>query len=196
MNPKVDIYFVNLEKWLPELSKLREIILSCELKEELKWGSPTYSVDGKNIIAMRGFKEHFAIWFFKGVFLKDKHQILIQSTESTLGLRQIRFKTLQEIIEIETFLREYIFEAIDIEKAGFKVEQIKETEIQISTELQSKFDLMPELKEAFDSLTLGRKKEYARYCSEAKQQKTRDSRVEKCIPLILNRKGLNDKYIC
>lgn len=196
MNSKVDIYFDNLKKWIPELKKLREVCLSCGLDEDLKWGSPTYLHEGKNIVSMRGFKEHFAFWFFKGVFLKDSYKILVQSTENTQGLRQIRFNSMDEILKIENEIREYIFEAIDIEKSGIKVEAKKTSEIEICDELKNEIQRNPAFASAFNGLTPGRKKEYSRYISEAKQAKTRASRLEKCIPLVVAGKGLYDKYSC
>lgn len=196
MNPKVDKYLNNAPKWQNELEKLREIIQSCQLVEEFKWGSPCYSFNGNNVVGIRGFKEHFAIWYYKGVLLKDPYKILIASGENTQALRQIRLKSMSELINIEKQIREYIFEAIEVEKTGTKVDYNKNKELEYAMEFQSKLDEIPALKTAFSELTPGRQREYCRYFSEPKQAKTRESRVEKCIPIILDGRGLNDKYKC
>lgn len=145
---------------------------------------------------MRGFKEHCAVWFFKGALLGDTYRILTRPGENTQAMRQIRFASLQEIIKAEQKLKEYIIEAIEIEKLGLKVDFKKTGELLLPEEFQAKLDSIPPLKTAFYNLTPGRQREYGRYFSEPKQARTRESRVEKCISQILNGKGLNDKYIC
>ena len=192
MNPKVDIYLSKAKNWQEEFEKLRGIILDCELTEELKWGVPCYTFQSGNIVLIHGFKEYCAILFIKGVLLQDTHGILIQQTENVQAGRQIRFTNVQEIVAMETILKAYIYEAIEIEKAGLEVNFKKNTEFIIPEEFQNKFDEIPALKTAFEALTPGRQRAYILYFSDAKQSKTRESRVEKCMQQILNGKGLND----
>ena len=191
MNPKVDWYFSEAEKWQPEIKKLRTIILDCNLIEELKWGCPCYTFQKSNIVLIHVFKEYCALLFFKGALLNDANGILIQQTKNTQAARQIRFTNVREIVEMETILKAYIHEAIEAEKAGLEVKFKKNPE-PIPEELQKKLDEIPALKAAFDALTPGRQRAYILYFSGAKQSKTRESRVEKCMPQILNGKGLND----
>jgi uncharacterized protein YdeI (YjbR/CyaY-like superfamily) len=153
---------------------------------------PCYTFEKKNIVLIHGFKEYCALLFFKGALLRDAHGILIQQTENVQAARQIRFTNVQEIVEMETILKDYIYEAIEVEKAGLKVNFKKNTELEIPEELQNKFDEIPALKTAFEALTPGRQRAYILYFSEPKQSKTRESRVEKCIQKILDGKGLND----
>jgi len=190
MNPKVDEFLRKADQWKEEFEKLRNIILDCELTEEYKWMKPCYTFDGKNIVLIHGFKEYCALLFHKGALLKDSQGILIQQTENVQAACQIRFTNVQQIIELEPILKDYIQEAIEIEKAGLEVE--KKTEFEIPEELQSKFDEMPELKTAFEGLTPGRQRAYVLYFSKAKKPKTRESRIEKYTQQILNGKGLND----
>ena len=192
MNPKVDVYLSKLKKWQEEFKKLRMIILDCQLTEELKWGVPCYSFQKTNIVLIHGFKEYCAILFFKGALLKDANGILIKQTENVQAARQIRFTNVREIVEMETILKAYIHEAIEVEKAGLKVELKKITERTIPEELQNKFDDVPALKTAFSALTPGRQRAYLLHFSAPKQSKTRASRVEKCMRQIFNGKGLND----
>jgi len=192
MNPKVDFYFNKATKWQEEYERLRTIILNCQLAEELKWGCPCYTFDGKNIVLIHGFKEYCALLFFKGVLLNDANGILIQQTENVQAARQIRFTNLREIIELEPVLKAYIYEAIEVEKAGLNVELKKVTEFKISDEFQDKLNHIPALKTAFEALTPGRQRAYLLYFSAPKQSKTRESRVEKYMPQILNGKGLDD----
>jgi uncharacterized protein YdeI (YjbR/CyaY-like superfamily) len=196
LHPKVDEYLDNSNKWHVELKKLRNIFLSCDLDEELKWGSPIYTFNGRNIVGMRGFKEHFAVWFYNGVLLKDPYKVLLASTENTQAMRQIRFFGLSEIEKLEQIIREYIFETLELEKAGVKYEFRKSEEIAIPGEFQKKLDLLPNLRESFFKLPPGRQRDYCRHFSEPKQVATRESRIEKCIPIILAGLGLNDKYKC
>ncbi|MCY9024436.1 YdeI family protein [Priestia megaterium] len=192
MNPKVDEFLSKAKKWKEEYETLRKIVLDCELTEDFKWMNPCYTFEKKNIVLIHGFKEYCALLFPKGALLQDSHGILIQQTENVQGARQIRFTNVQEIVEKEAILKAYIYEAIEVEKAGLKVKAKKPEELIIPEELQHKFDEIPALKAAFTTLTPGRQRAYILYFSAAKQSKTRESRVEKCIPNILNGKGLND----
>ncbi|MBY0029310.1 YdeI/OmpD-associated family protein [Priestia aryabhattai] len=192
MNPNVDEFLTKAKKWKEEYETLRKIVLDCELTEDYKWMNPCYTFEEKNIVLMHGFKEYCALLFPKGALLRDSHGVLIQQTENVQGARQIRFTNVQEIVEKEAILKAYIYEAIEVEKAGLKVKAKKPEELIIPEELQHKFDEIPALKDAFATLTPGRQRAYILHFSAAKQSKTRESRVEKCIPNILNGKGLND----
>jgi len=192
MNPKVDFYFNKPSKWQEEYERLRTIILDCKLTEELKWGCPCYTFEGKNIVLIHGFKEYCALLFFKGVLLNDPNGILIQQTENVQVGRQIRFTNLREIIDMESILKAYIYEAIEVERAGLNVELKKVTEFKIAAEFQDKLNHIPALKTAFEALTPGRQRAYLLYFSAPKQSKTREARVEKYMPQILNGKGLDD----
>jgi uncharacterized protein YdeI (YjbR/CyaY-like superfamily) len=193
MNPKVDFFFNKAEKWQEEFKKLRVIILDRQLTEELKWGVPCYTFKKRNIVLVHGFKEYCAILFIKGALLKDAKGILIQQTENVQAARQIRFTNVREIVKMEPILKAYIHEAIEVEKAGLKVNYKKASEFIIPEEFQNKLDEIPALKTAFDVLTPGRQRAYIFYFSQPKQSKTRESRVEKCMQKILNGKGLNDQ---
>ncbi|MFH5779200.1 YdeI/OmpD-associated family protein [Heyndrickxia oleronia] len=195
VNPKVEEFFSKSKKWKEEYVKLREIVLDCGLTEEYKWMHPCYTYETKNIVLIHGFKEYCALLFHKGALLQDTNGILIQQTENVQAARQIRFTNVQEIIELETILKSYINEAIQVEKAGLEVNFKKNTEMKIPEELQNKFNEIPELKTAFEALTLGRQRAYTLYFSSPKQSKTRESRIEKYQQHILNGKGLNDKPI-
>jgi uncharacterized protein YdeI (YjbR/CyaY-like superfamily) len=192
MNPKVDVFLSKEKKWQEEFEKLRMIILDCQLTEELKWGVPCYTFQKNNIVLIHGFKEYCAILFVKGALLKDANGILIQQTENVQAARQVRFTNVREIVELEPILKAYIYEAIEVEKAGLKVNFKKTTEFIIPEEFQNKLDEIPALKTAFDALTPGRQRAYIFYFTQPKQSKTRESRVEKCMQQILNGKGLND----
>ena len=192
MNPKVDFYFTKAQKWKAEFEKLRIIILDCNLTEELKWGVPCYTFQNNNVILIHGFKEYCAVLFIKGSLLKDANSILVQQTENVQAGRQVRFTNIQEIIELETILKAYINEAVEIEKAGLKVNFKKNTELVFPEEFQKKLDENQALKVAFNALTPGRQRAYNLYFSAPKQSKTRESRVEKYIPQILNGKGIDD----
>ncbi|OXA97580.1 hypothetical protein B0A75_16615 [Flavobacterium oncorhynchi] len=191
-NPKVDFYFDKVEKWQKELEQLREIALDCQLTEELKWGTPCYTLGKSNIVLIHEFKEYCAFLFFKGALLKDTNGILIQQSENVQAARQIRFTNLKEIIDQKAILKTYIYQAIEIEKAGLKVELKETTDFEVSAEFQKKLDEMPNLKKAFQALTPGRQRAYLLHFSQPKQSKTRESRVEKNIPQILEGKGLKD----
>ena len=192
MNPKVDDFLSKAKHWQEEFEKLRIIILDCGLNEELKWGVPCYTFQKSNIVLIHGFKEYCAILFIKGALLRDPKGILIQQTENVQAARQVRFTNIREIIELEPTLKSYIYEAIEVEKAGLKVNHKKTAEYSIPDEFQKRLDEMPALKTAFEALTPGRQRAYIFYFSAPKQSKTRESRVEKYIQQILNGKGLND----
>jgi uncharacterized protein YdeI (YjbR/CyaY-like superfamily) len=193
MNPKVNFYFRNAEKWQAELEKLRTIVLDCGLAEELKWGCPCYTLEESNIVLIHTFKEYCALLFHKGALLKDTHGILVQQTENVQAARQIRFDSIEEIIELEPVIKAYIHEAAQVEKAGLKVNYKKTTEFKVPEELQIRLDEDPVFKTAFESLTPGRQRSYILHFSAPKQSKTRESRIEKCMPQILKGKGLNDQ---
>jgi len=192
MNPKVDQFINRASQWQEEYKKLRMITLDCQLTEELKWGVPCYTSENKNIVLIHGFKEYCAILFPKGALLKDTQQMLIQQTENVQAARQVRFTTIQEIVDLETTLKDYINEAIEVEKSGLKVEFKPNTEYTIPEELQHKFDELPALKTAFEALTPGRQRAYLLHFSQPKQSKTRVSRIEKYMQHIMSGKGLND----
>ena len=192
MNPKVDFFFNKAEKWQEEFEKLRMIILDCQLTEKLKWGVPCYTFEKKNIVLIHGFKEYCAILFVKGALLKDAKGILIQQTENVQAARQIRFTNVQEIVEMETTLKAYINEAIEVEIAGLKVNFKNSSEFTFPEEFISKLEEVPGMQDAFDALTPGRQRAYILYFSTPKQSKTRESRIDKYMQQILNGKGLND----
>jgi uncharacterized protein YdeI (YjbR/CyaY-like superfamily) len=192
MNPKVDAYLSKAKKWQEEMGKLRMILLDCGLTEELKWGKPCYTSQKSNIVIIQGFKEYCALLFFKGVLLNDPNGILKKTGENTQVGRQIRFTNVREIVGLGTVLKAYVYEAIEVEKAGLKVPLRKNTELVFPAEFQNKLDENPAFKTAFDALTPGRQRAYNLYFSAPKLSKTRESRVEKCMQQILNGKGLND----
>ena len=192
-NPKVDAFITNTRQWKEEYEKLREIVLDCGLTEDFKWKHPCYTHEGKNIVLIHGFKEYCALLFHKGALLKDPHGILIQQSEHSQVTRQIRFTRVQEIMDRKAILKEYIKEAIEVEKAGLKVDFKKTDEYTVPQELQEKFDEMPTLKTTFKALTPGRQRAYLLYFSRAKQSKTRKSRIERYVQHILDGKGMNDK---
>ena len=200
MNTTVDFYFskANLpagkaRKWQEELEQLRIIVLDCGLTEELKWGVPCYTFQKANIVLIHVFKEYCAVLFFKGALLNDTNSMLIQQTKNVQAARQIRFTNVREIVEIAPVLKAYIYEAIEVEKAGLKVNLKKNTALIFPEEFQNKLDENPVLKTAFDALTPGRQRAYNLYFSAPKQSKTRESRVEKYMQQMLNGKGLNDQ---
>jgi len=191
-NPKVDWFFTKPTKWQAEYGKLRTIILDCGLTEELKWGCPCYTFQNSNIVLIHGFKDYCALLFFKGALINDKEGILIRQTKNVQAARQIRFANIHEVVEMKTILKDYIYEAIEAEKAGLKVTMKKTSEYIIPEEFQNKLDKIPALKTAFHALTPGRQRGYIYYFSGAKLSKTRESRVEKYMQKILKGKGLED----
>jgi len=192
MNSKVDWFFNKATNWQEEYEKLRMIILECGLTEELKWGCPCYVFKKKNIVLIHGFKEYCALLFMKGALLKDEESILIQQTENVQSARQIRFRDIREIYDLEPVLKAYIHEAIEVEKVGLKVDYKTAAEFNMPEEFQRHLDHNRALKDAFYALTPGRQKGYLLYFSAAKQSKTRDARIEKYLPQILKGKGLDD----
>ncbi|MGA3212132.1 MAG: DUF1801 domain-containing protein [Terriglobales bacterium] len=192
MNRKIDGYFTKSKRWRQELEKLRMIVLDCPLTEEVKWGCPCYTFQESNIVLIHEFKEYCALLFFKGALLKDARGILIQQTKNVQAARQIRFTRVQEIVAMEPILKAYIREAIELEKAGLKVNLKKTSDYEIPEELQNKLDEIPALKTAFAALTPGRQRGYIVHFSQPKKSKTREARVEKCMPKILGGKGLLD----
>lgn len=195
MNPKVDNFIEKAKKWQDEMEKLRMIVLDCQLKEELKWGVPCYTYQGSNVVIIHGFKEYCALLFFKGALLSDPDRILIRQSENVQAARQIRFTYSGQIVELEPVLKSYIFEAVEIQKAGLEVQLKKPAEATVPAEFQKSLDEFPELKSAFERLTPGRQRAYLLYFSDPKQSKTRESRIEKSIPNILSGKGLNEEYV-
>jgi uncharacterized protein YdeI (YjbR/CyaY-like superfamily) len=193
MNPKVDAYLSKVRKWREEMAKLRTILLDCHFTEELKWGKPCYMFQKSNLVIILGLKNYCALLLCKGALLKDPDGILVKAGEETQAARQIRFTNVREIVKMEPILKAYFQEAIEAEKAGLKVIYKKNTELTFPEEFQNKLDKNPALKTAFQALTPGRQRAYNIYFSAAKQSKTRQSRIEKCMPQILEGKGLNDR---
>ena len=191
-NPKVDAFLKRTKEWQEEFTRLRAIILACDLTEELKWGWPCYSFDGTNVVLMHGFKEYCALLFFKGALLKDPKGILIQQTKNVQSARQIRFTSVSEIAKMKTGVKAYVKEAIEIEKAGLKVNFKKTKEFDVPEEFKRVLAKNAALKSAFKALTPGRQRAYLLYFSQPKQAKTRQARIEKNVQQILNGKGLND----
>jgi uncharacterized protein YdeI (YjbR/CyaY-like superfamily) len=191
-NPRVDLFLSKAKKWRIEFETLRNIILECRLTEEFKWGKPCYTYENSNIVLMHGFKEYCALLFFKGALLKDEKGILISQTENMQSQRQIRFTKVSEIVKMKSILKNYVKEAVEIEKAGLKINFKNTSEYKIPPEFQSKLDKNPKLHSAFYALTPGRQRAYLLYFSAAKQTKTRESRIEKYTKQILRGKGLND----
>ena len=191
-NPQVDVYLSNAKKWRKEMEKLRSILLSCQLTEELKWNKPCYTFQAGNIVVMLPLKEHCALLFCKGALLKDARGILIKPTENTQAARKIRFTSVREVGEKEAILKACIHQAIEVEKAGLEVVYKKTEDFLVPEEFQKKLDGVPALKTAFHALTPGRQRAYLLYFSAPKQSKTREARVEKWLRQILKGKGLND----
>lgn len=196
MNPNADFYF-NKGKWQEELRLLRLIAQDADaigyyLTEEVKWGCPCYVHKNSNIVLIHVFKDYCALVFFKGALLKDTQGVLVQQTENVQSARQIRFTSADEIIKLEPVLKAYVREAVEVEKAGLKVELKKTTDFKIPEEFRTKLDAMPVLKTAFEALTPGRQRAYIFHFSQAKQSKTREARVEKYLPKILEGRGLDD----
>ena len=193
MNPKVDDFLNRAGKWQDELRKLRMIVLDCGLTEELKWGIPVYTLRRKNVVGINGFKEFAALSFFKGALLSDHEKILGRPGEHTQEGRWIKFTGVKEIAALEPVLKAYIYEAIAVEEAGLTVKRKKTEYYPVPEELQSKLDHFPAFKTAFEALTPGRQRGYLLFFAQPKQSKTRTARIEKYVPHILSRKGLNDR---
>ncbi len=191
-NPSAEFFFEKESKWQDAYRKLRNIILDCGLQEELKWGKPCYTWQGANVLLIHGFKEYCAILLMKGALLRDEAGILVQQTENVQSARQIRFSDAKEITRLKAVIKAYVFEAIEIEKAGLKVDMKKSTDLVYPEEFQRQLDKSAKLRKAFEALTPGRQRGYHLFLTGAKQAKTREARVEKAIPLILAGKGLED----
>lgn len=190
---KVDAYIAKQTQWKEKLQQLRHIMRQTEMKEEVKWGKPTYTLDGKLVVGMAEFKNHMALWFHQGVFLKDKHNKLVNAQEGvTKALRQWRFGQEEEIDT--NLVLEYVEEAIENAKAGKEMKPQQKKEVTLSPLLKNALEKDSALKENFEKLTPGRQREYATYIAEAKREATQQSRLEKCIPLIKKGVGLHDKY--
>jgi uncharacterized protein YdeI (YjbR/CyaY-like superfamily) len=206
MNQQADTYFTagcgrctkggtpacKVNTWAAELAALRSLVLDAGLTEECKWGVPCYTVNGGNVVIIHSFKEYCALLFFKGALIKDPKGILIQQTENVQAGRQLRFKDVREITKLKTTINAYLQEATAIEKAGLKVTKKETPEFAIPEEFQAKLYKSPALKSAFEALTPGRQRGYLLHFAGAKQSATRTTRVEKCMPQILNGKGLLD----
>jgi Uncharacterized protein conserved in bacteria len=191
-NAKLDPYFRKLKQWKEEFELLREIALECGLTEDFKWMHPCYTWEDKNIVLIHGFKNYCALLFHKGALLKDPHGILVRQTENVQLARQVRFTSADQIRELRPVLKEYILEAVEVEKAGLNLDPQEKKTPPIPDELLKKFDEVPGLKEAFEGLTPGRQRAYLLHFTSAKQSKTREARIEKHIPQILSGKGIND----
>lgn len=189
---KVDAFMHRATNWQAEFAALREIILSSDLSEELKWGQPCYTLDGQNVVLMHGFKDYCALLFFKGALMKDPKSILVQQTENVQAARQVRFTSLDQITKLEKTLKSYVKNAIELEQSGAKVAFKKTAEFSFPEELERKMDEIPALRTAFEELTPGRQRGYLLHFSSAKQAKTRESRIDKCVQRILTGKGLDD----
>jgi len=192
-NPNVDAFLAQETRWKTEFEHLRALIMtSPDLTEEIKWGQPTYTLNGKNVVLMHGFKEYCAILFIKGALLPDPKGILIQQTEKVQAARQVRFRNVDEVDRLENDLKTYLQRAIDNEKAGKEIEFKPVAEFPVCEELQARFSERPELKMAFESLTPGRQRAYLLFFSDPKQSKTREARIDKYIDQIMDGKGLYD----
>lgn len=192
MNPKVDIYISSAQAWQQEMEKLREIILDCGLTEEFKWGMPWYTFHKSNVVGIYPFKDYCALGFMKGALLSDAKGILVKPGENSQAMRQIRFTSVGEIVKMQSTVKAYIYEALEVEKAGLKIAFKKDPE-PLPEELLKKLDENPALKAAFEALTPGRQRGYILYFSQPKQSKTRESRIDKCTPQILDGQGLHDR---
>ena len=192
MNPKINEFFEGVTKWKEELQVLRTYVLDCLLHEEVKWKVPCYTQNGKNIVLIHGFKDYYALLFMKGALLQDSEKILIQQTENVQSGRQIRFTSIEQLVAMEATIKAYIFEAMEIEKAGLKIEHKKKEEYSIPEELTNKFDQYPNFKTAFEALTPGRQKGYLLHFSGSNNPKTRTNRIEKYMDKILQGKGMTD----
>lgn len=191
-NPKVDDFLSKTTQWQEELKTLRRIVQASELTEDIKWGVPCYTLEKKNIVCIHGFKEYFALLFFKGALIKDEQNLLYAQTENVQAGRQLRFTSSQEIMALEPVINNYIAQAIAIEKAGLKVTLKKTSDLDLPSEFQSVLETNRAVKLAFEALTPGRQRAYILYFSAPKQAKTRQTRIEKCLEQILSGKGLND----
>ena len=194
MNPEVDWFFTKQTPWQEAYLAMRNIALSCNLVEELKWGKPCYTINGANVFLIHGFKDYCALLFHKGALLKDEKNILVQQTANVQSARQLRFTSAAQITKQTPMIKAYIKEAIEVEKAGLKVEMKETSSFSMPEEFTQAMKDMPELKKAFYSLTPGRQRGYLLFFSQPKQSKTRESRIDKHVDKILSGKGLNDDW--
>ena len=192
MNHRVDVFMRKTTAWHDEYAALREIALSTGLTEDLKWMHPCYTLDGKNIFQLHAFKEYIAVFFYKGVIMKDPQGILIQQTENVQSGRQLRFTSLEEITKSKKVIKAYMAEAIAVEESGAEVPMKKAAELVIPADIAAAMKKIPGLTVAFRKLTPGRQRGYVLHFDGAKQAATRQSRVEKAAPQILKGKGLNE----
>ncbi len=192
-NPDLDAWFAKARTWPEERASLRAILLDCDLAEALKWGKPTYTHEGSNIVLIMPMKETCALLFMKGALLKDPKGLLIQPGENSQSARQMRFTSVAEIAKLEESIRNYVKQAVDVEKSGLKVAFKKSADLVYPKEFQDRLDRNSALREAFLKLTPGRQRQYHLHFTSAKQAATRESRVEKAIPLILDGMGLDDR---
>lgn len=192
MNPRVDFYFLKAGKWQKEVEKLREIILDAQLNEVLKWGTPCYTYQKKNIVLIHHFKDYCALLFFKGALMKDPKGLLIQQTKNVQSARQMRFISLPEIKKLASVVKAYIFEAIKVEESGKKVVLKKTSDFPVPEEFQTRLNKNAALKKAFFALTPGRQRGYLFHFNQAKQSKTREARVEKYVQKIIRGEGIDD----
>ncbi|HMC00568.1 MAG TPA: YdeI/OmpD-associated family protein [Flavobacteriaceae bacterium] len=190
----VEEYIETHEKWTDALTILREIINATELKETLKWSAPVYALNGKNVVGLGAFKHHFGLWFFNGVFLKDKKKLLVNAQEKTKAMRQMRFESIHEIDKQAVL--EYVKEAIENQKLGKEIKPEKTTKkaIIIPDELKQAFKQNKQLKTSFETLSPYKQKEYCEHIATAKRETTKQSRLEKIVPMIFQGVGLHDKY--
>ncbi len=191
-NSTADAFFARADPWQEAFEALRAIVLDCDLTEDFKWGHPCYTLDGRNVVLMHGFKEYCALLFMKGALMKDPAGILVQQTENVQAARQIRFTDASQVTSQANLLKAYIHDAIDIEKSGEKVVKKTTAEFAMPDEFQARLDADARLKAAFHALTPGRQRGYLLHFSSAKQAKTREARIDKCVPQILDGKGLDD----
>lgn len=207
MNPKVDTYLMDgcgrcslyqtpdckVHQWAAILKQLRRIVLDCGLNEAFKWSQPCYTYKNSNVLIVTAFKDYACISFFKGALLQDTHKALVIPGENSQAARQLRFTNVESVIKMETIIKNYIYEVIEVEKAGLKVQFKKQPE-PIPEELLAIFEERPDVEEAFKALTPGRQRGYIIHFSQPKQSKTKMARIEKCIPKILNGEGFHDGY--
>lgn len=192
-NPKVDAFIDRATVWKDETIELRRIALSCGLAEEIKWGKPAYTSDGSIIVVVQGFKKYCALLFPKGALLEDPMDLLVKVGPNSRSGRQARFTSVAGILDAEEALKAYLQEAVDVEKAGLKLDMEAADEVEAPEELEQKFDEHPEFKEAFHALTPGRQREYLLHFNGAKQSKTRVSRIDKVVDRIFDGRGLRDR---
>lgn len=206
MNPQIDTYLTDgcgrcplggtpeckVHNWPNELRYLRSIVLECGLTEELKWGVPCYTYKNANIAIVSAFKDYSSLSFFKGALLKDEEGILVKPGENSQAARLFKFTDVGQIKAIEDTIKAYVYEAVEVEKAGLKIDFKQKDELEYPEELKEKLSSFPALSEAFEALTPGRKRGYIIHFTQPKQSKTRASRIEKCIPKIMEGKGFFD----